>query len=109
MSSDAEYMREALSLARMKGEGRLRIAVTDGQIPGNNGAFEVRFAPGAANEVRKTDAAPDVALTIQDFSRLLVGAAEFDPEWQPNVRLRGDPETACRVFYRKPCYVVERF
>jgi predicted acetyltransferase len=100
---------EALKLARMKGAGTLRVAVTDGQIPENNGTFEVRFAPGAENDVRRTDAAPDVACAIQDFSRLILGCCAFDPEWLPNVTMHGDPGVARQVFYPKPNYITQRF
>lgn len=100
---------QALRLARMRGEGTLRVAVTDGQIPQNNGTFEVAFGPGRANEVRRTDAAPDVEATIQDFSRLLVGCCAPDPAWLPGLRLNCAPEQAARVFYRKPAFIVYRF
>ena len=100
---------EALKLARMKGAGELRVAVTDGQIPENNGTFEVRFAPGAQNDVRRTDAAPDVACTIQDFSRLILGCCAFDPEWLPNVTVYGDPDAIRQVFYPKPNHIAQRF
>lgn len=100
---------EALSLARMQGEGALRVAVTDGQIPENNGVFAVSFAPGMKNDVRPTDAAPDIELTIQDFSRLLLGCCDLDPQWLPEVKLRGDLAEARKVFYRKPNYITQRF
>ena len=99
----------ALSLARMKGEGALRVAVTDEQIPENCGTFEVRFAPGMENAVRRTDDKADAELTIQDFSRLLAGCCEFDPQWLPGVKLNGDIELARQVFYPKPNFVNERF
>ena len=100
---------QALALAKAKGEGTLRVRVTDGQIPENNGGFEVRFAPGMKNDVRRTDAAPDVALTIQDFSRLLLGCCAFEPEWLPGVALHGDIEEARKLFYPKPNYITQRF
>lgn len=99
----------ALSLARCRGEGRLRVAVSDGQIPENDGTFEVDFAPGRENAVARTEAAPDVEMTIQDFSRLLVGCAEPDPAWLPNVRLNCPPEDARRVFYKKPAFITQYF
>ena len=99
----------ALALARTKGEGTLVVRVADGQIPRNDGTFEVRFAPGAENEVRRTDAAPDVELSIQDFSRLLVGCCELYPEWLPGARVHCEMEKARRVFYRKGNYISQRF
>ena len=100
---------KALSLAKTRGEGTLRLAVADEQIPENNGTFEVRFAPGMKNDVRRTDAAADVELTIQDFSRLLVGCCEPDPEWLPGVMVNGDAGELKKLFFRKPNYVNERF
>lgn len=100
---------KVLSLARMKGEGALRVAVRDGQIPENCGTFQVRFAPNAANDVQRTDAAPDVELTIQDFSRLILGCCDFDPEWLPDVKAHCDLQRARQVFYPKPNYIQQRF
>lgn len=105
----AVNVERALSLARARGEGRLRVAVTDGQIPENNGTFEVDFASGRANGVRRADAAPDVALTVQDFSRLILGCCDFDPEWLPGVRLNGDAAAARQLFYQKPNYIAQFF
>lgn len=100
---------QALRLARAKEEGRLRLRVTDGQIPENNGTFEVSFAPNAQNDVRRTDAAADVELSIQDFSRLLLGCCDFDPEWLPEVRVNGDVGELKKLFYKKPNYITQRF
>ena len=100
---------KALSLARARGAGTLRVAVTDGQIPENDGTFEVAFAPGHDNDVRRTDAEPDVALTIQDFSRLILGCCEFDPAWLPGVKAYCDLERARQVFYPKPNHITQRF
>ena len=94
-----------LKMARMRGEGRLRIAVNDPQIAENNGCFEVAFAPGRENDVRRVEAAPDIELTIQDFSRLIVGCCDLDPEWMPDVKLHCSVEQAARVFYRKPAFI----
>jgi len=115
-----------LGMARMRGEGSLRIAVNDPQIPENTGCFEVSFgreeqeAPafvsGALaghldlpeprfNGVRRVEDAPDIELTIQDFSRLIVGCCDLDPEWLPDVKLHCPVEQAAQVFYRKPTFI----
>lgn len=94
-----------LRLAKARGEGRLRVAVEDALIPENTGCFEVEFAPGRANAVRRVDAEPDVELTIQDFSSLIVGCRDLDPMWLPDVKLRCPVEQAARVFYRKPTFI----
>lgn len=105
----AVNVERTLALARMRGEGTLVIRVSDGQIPENDGTFEASFAPGTENSVRRTDAAADVALTIQDFSRLIVGCCDLDPEWLPGVKVHCDLEKARKVFYRKPNYIAQRF
>jgi len=95
-----------LKLAQMRGGGRLRVAVKDDmQIDENNGCSEVDFAPGRENRVRRVDAAPDIELTIRDFSRLIVGCCDLDPEWQPEVKVNGPIEQATQVFYRKPTFI----
>ncbi len=99
----------ALGMARMRGTGALCVAVSDAHIPENNGVFEVRFAPGVANGVRRVDAAPDVEADIGDFSRLLLGCCEPDPEWLPGLKLNCPREAAEQVFYRKPNYISQYF
>lgn len=105
----AVNVERTLALARMRGEGTLVICVSDGQIPENDGTFEASFAPGTENGVRRTDAAADVALTIQDFSRLIVGCCDLNPEWLPGVKVYCNLEEARKVFYRKPNYIAQRF
>lgn len=99
-----------LRMARMRGAGELVVAVRDDQIPENNAAFELRFAEERANTVRRTEATPDVALTVQDFSRLILGCcAAADPMWLPDVELNCAPERAAQVFYRKPAFISQYF
>ena len=99
----------ALGLARARGEGTLRIAVADGQISQNNDTFELSFAPGRANEVKRVQGKADIELTVQDFSRLLLGCCDLDPQWLPGVKVKGDIEEIRKVFYRKPNYITQRF
>lgn len=94
-----------LRLAQARGSGELRVAVSDPQIPANNGVFRVRFAPGAPNAVDRAEGAADVELTIQDFSRLIAGCCALDPQWLPNVRLNGSREAAEALFRRKPAFI----
>jgi len=55
--------------------------------------------------VRRVEDAPDIELTIQDFSRLIVGCCDLDPEWLPDVKLHCPVEQAAQVFYRKPTFI----
>jgi len=98
-----------LRLTRTRGEGRLGVAVDDPQIPENTGCFEVAFAPGQGNRVRRVDDAPDIALTIRDFSRLIVGCCDPDPMWLPDVRLNVPIEAVAKVFFRKPTFISTYF
>ena len=102
-------VQEALRMAKMREAGRLRVAVIDGQIAQNNGVFEVEGAPGGENDVHRAEGAPDIELTIQDFSRLLIGCCDLDPEWLPDVKVNGAIEEARKLFYRKPNYITQRF
>ena len=98
-----------LRLARTRGEGALRVRIADDFIPANDGAFEVAFAPGRENAVRRTDAAPDVELTVQDFTRLILGCCALDPEWLPGVKLHCPLEDAQKLFYKKPAFISQYF
>ncbi|MBR2696971.1 MAG: sterol carrier protein domain-containing protein, partial [Clostridia bacterium] len=99
-----------LRVARARGEGCLRVAVADPLLPENNGCFEVAFAPGRPNIVRRVADSPDIVLTIQDFSRLIVGCCDAaDPDWLPDVRLSCAPERAAQLFYRKPTFISQYF
>ncbi|MGN1021099.1 MAG: enhanced intracellular survival protein Eis [Aristaeellaceae bacterium] len=103
-------VRRVLEIARMRGEGRLVLDIRDGQIPCNNGRFAVAFAPGEANRVFLTEEEPDVSLSIQDFTRLILGCHDVEElRWLPEVRLHCAPEKAAQVFYRKPMYITQDF
>ena len=60
----------------MRRSGCLRVDVSDGQIPQNNGVFEVRFAPGRENVVRRVDGAADIEDPTPEVARMLRLAAE---------------------------------
>ena len=101
---------KALQLAAMRGEGSLVIEVEDTQIPQNNGRFEASFAPGKENRVERTEKEPDISLTIQDFTRLILGKhSTEDFAWLPQVRLNCSAEKAAKVFYRKPVFLCQSF
>lgn len=102
------HVQRALELARMRGEGSLIVEIHDEQIPGNNGRFRVRFAPGMPNAVGATREPPDVLLNIQDFSRLLLGGCG-DMRWLPEAQILCSPEKAAQVFYRKPMFISQYF
>lgn len=101
---------KALSLAHMRGEGQLNIAVSDAQIASNNDIFTVAFAPNQPNHVTRTQAQPDVSMPISAFSRMLLGRCDLNAyPALTDVTLHCDAEKAARVFYRKPLYISTYF
>lgn len=101
---------KALTLAKMRGEGQLSIAVSDGQIAQNNATFTVAFAPDQPNRVTRTQAQPDVSMGIAAFSRMLLGRCDLCAyPALTDVTLNCDAEKAARVFYRKPLYISTYF
>ena len=98
-----------LRLVKARGEGRLRVAVSDPQLRENSGCFEVAFGPDRANRVARVDDTPDIELTIQDFSRLITGCCDLDTMWLPDVRLNCPVEQAAQVFYRRPTFISHYF
>lgn len=100
----------ALSMARMRGTGSLSIDITDAHIPQNNGRFSVAFSDGVTTEVRRTQEPADIALTIQDFSRLICGRYDLTAlPYLPQVKQMCDTEKAAKVFYKKPMFITRYF
>lgn len=104
-------VKSVLEKAKYLGTGSAVIAVTDPQIPQNNGSFAVTFRDGRAVSVEKTDASPDVILTIPTFSALIAGVCDFD-EAVPSfngLNVLTDTPSLRQVFYRKPLMIVDYF
>lgn len=57
--------------------GTLRICVTDGQIPENNGCFELSCDGYSLSVTRKKDAPADVRCDIRGLSQLMAGGHSF--------------------------------
>ncbi len=101
---------QALRMATARGEGSLVLAISDPQIPQNNGRFEVTFAQGVENRVEKTHKEPDVTMTIQEFSRLILGVYEIESlPFLAAVAVHTDPRRLSPLFYRKPICITEYF
>ncbi len=69
----AVHVEKVLSLCSCRGEGALRIEISDPLLEENRGVWKLFFAPGRENLVEKTAEAPDLSLTIGDFSTLICG------------------------------------
>lgn len=99
-----------LRSAKMHGTGELTLQLHDDQIAQNNGCFRVVFKDGKVTAVERTASAPDMVLSIQDFSRLICGRYDVcDLHWLPGVQMHCSAEKAAKVFYRKPMYINRPF
>ncbi len=102
---------KVLELARYRGEGEAVIAVEDPILAENTGAYRVVYRQGRAEQVARTQDAPDISLTVGDFSRLIVGTAAME-ELCFAGRL---PEEAAAspalqgIFYSKPHFIANYF
>ena len=113
------HVQKALELARYQGSGTLTLRILDEQIAENNGVFSVSFEQNRAVCVKRLPAEEkaQLSMTIQDFSRFIIGAFETETMsfcgqlvWEG----KGAPDTASfeklgRVFYKKPCCLMENF
>ncbi len=103
-------VREALEMARFRGNGHLTLEIRDPQIPQNNGIFSVSFQEGKATNVAPSDAAPDITLGIADFSRLVLGAGgtRMIP-WLQEVHVHTSLEALSALLFEKEIYIGEYF
>lgn len=103
-------VKQVLSLARYKGSGELNISVADNQIEQNNNTFRVQFKDGRAAEVSVTDMKCDIELSINDFSRLIVGTHDSEEiQLIENVKIYSNKDSIERVFYKKPSFIADYF
>lgn len=103
-------VKEILTLAKYKGSGRLTLNILDPLLPKNNDCFLVTFADNKAVDVGRTDMLPDITMTINDFSRLIIGAGSTDDfTYMESVRTNAKLEQISKVFYPKPNLILEYF
>ena len=70
----------------------------------------MRFEGGTVTNLDRTDQAPDVTLTIQAFSRLLLGVYDTQAiRFMGDVAVHTSLERLSPLFYRKPVYITEYF
>lgn len=101
---------ELLKLCRCKDEGRLVIKVTDDILPENNDTFELTFGYDFDNRVERTSESPDITLDAGSLAVLLGGARDaVSLELAPDILLENPWAFYDRVFYRKPCHILDLF
>lgn len=103
----------ALRAARYRGNGRLSIEISDGQIAENNGVFTVCFEEGkAVSVVSSSVEKAAICMEIPEFSRFLMGAADVSA-LAFSRRVSGcsqeDMGLLGQIFYEKPCFLTEYF
>lgn len=100
----------ALSLCRCQGEGSLALQVSDPLLPENNGTFRLSFAPGRENQVERVSDAPDLSLGVGELAQLLCGVKAWrDLPWMPGVAVHDPGAPVEKVFYQKPCHILDLF
>ena len=103
-------VKKVLLKAKYKGDGTIRIKVSDNIIEENNQTFTVSFKDGKAVSVEEGRGDYDVAMPITDFSRLIVGCLETEKiDFLMNVDVKCDKNLLSQVFYKKPVLIMEPF
>lgn len=103
-------VQRALELCRCKGEGCIRIGVTDPMLPQNEGVWQIHYAPGESNRVEKTDASADIVLPIGTFTQLLLGVrCAEDIALMPEAEVCNPAASFSDIFYSKTCSMLELF
>lgn len=103
-------VQRALELCRCRGEGDIRIGVTDPMLPQNEGTWRIRFAAGQPNIVEKTDETPDIVLPVGTLSQLLLGVrCADDLPMMPDVHIANPDAPYSGIFYTKTCRMLELF
>lgn len=103
-------VKKALELAKYQGSGSLVIKVTDQQIEQNNNTFEVTFVDGRATRVEVVDKPFDIALSINNFSRLIIGThSPCELKYIEALQINADLEKIGQVFYKKLNFIADYF
>ena len=104
---------KSLTFAAYRGDGELTLKVNDPYILQNNAVFYVKFQNGKAIEVSKAEkenSLPQLELPISEFSRLITGCAQST--WLDQceeIKVSAKETAAGKVFYKKPCFLMEYF
>ena len=104
-------VKSVLEKAKYLGSGRAVLAVTDPQIPQNNGTFAVTFADGRAVSVERTEEEADASFTIPAFSALIAGVCDFEGarETFSGITIHRDNPALSQIFFPKPLMIVDYF
>ena len=99
-----------LMAAAYRGDGALSIEIADKSAPWNEGVFTVEFQDGKAIRAEKTEAAPQISMGIEDFTRLISGCYEGQEiRLMPHVTIHQETSAIDQIFYRKPIWLHDFF
>ena len=103
-------VQKVLSVANYRGSGFIIIKILDDIIYDNNKTFKVTFENGKFLSVLTENVPFDVELSINDFSRFILGThdtKEILPLDKVNVHC--SYEKLSQIFYKKPVLITEAF
>lgn len=97
-----------LKAARYHGQGQATIRIAgDTYCPWNNDCFTVTFG-GETTVTRGGE--PDIEMDIGAFTAGILGRCDpYALTAFPSVKIFGNEETLQKVFYRKPCWIGDKF
>ncbi|MDR2656570.1 MAG: GNAT family N-acetyltransferase [Oscillospiraceae bacterium] len=94
-----------------EGRGSYRVEISDPQLSGNNGVFEVEYDDD--HVLVKQSAKPsDLTMSIQAFSQLATGFRTLDNALmtrRDDLKAHGNLDVLRQVFTRRPSHVTEEF
>lgn len=103
-------VRQALSLARYKGSGRVVLKVNDRCCVWNDGTFAVEFTEGRMRSIAKTQEKPDMELGIDLFTILLLGKYNCDElDFIDGLTVNGNAADLEKIFYKKRIAILDGF
>lgn len=103
--------REVLKKAAARGSGAVTVQLEDPWILDNNGCFRICFKDGKTLSAEKTEASPDVKLTIPAFSALIAGTCDFADarKWMDGIEVLHENPALEQLFYRKSLFISDYF
>ncbi len=103
-------VKQVLKAARYKGNGNLKIKITDKYCPWNNDVFFVQFDENAETMVSKCNGSADICMDISTFSALIVGVYDSIKSClKPDLQIINNKIDLDNIFYFKKNIVMDLF
>jgi len=104
-----------LEMARYRNWGKISIKLTDPVISENEGIYSIDYSNGKATSVKKVEnATPDVTLSINTFSKLILGDCDSSDtvdytDWRDGMTVHNPTAPFKDIFYQKPLFIMDSF